>query len=143
MNAAVSTEPRNADLGLLLLRIALGAVIFYAGYIKLIVMGPEAVTGFFAAEGIPLAGFFAWAITLLEFVGGACLVLGLLTRPIAALLSINMVVAFLLVSIEIGFMSPDGHSGAEVNLLLIGGFLALLFAGPGSISLDSKLEGGK
>lgn len=118
-------------------------MIFYAGYIKLVVIGPGAVAPFFAAEGIPLAGFFAWAITLLEFFGGAVLVLGLLTRPVAALLSINMIVALLLVSIEIGFMSMTGKSGAEVNLLLIGGFQALLFAGPGSISLDSRLARGE
>ena len=79
---------------------------------------------------------------LLELVGGAFLIVGLLSRPIALLLTIDMVVAMLLVSLEIGFMSTTGKSGAEINVLLIGSLLVTVFAGPGSISLDRVLEGG-
>jgi uncharacterized membrane protein YphA (DoxX/SURF4 family) len=45
------------------------------------------------------------------------------------------------VTIDIGFLSSSGKSGVELNLLLIGGLLMVLFAGPGSISVDRALEG--
>jgi uncharacterized membrane protein YphA (DoxX/SURF4 family) len=64
-----------------------------------------------------------------------------LSRLAALLLTIDMVVAILLVSHEIGFLSSTGRAGVEINVLLIGGLLAVLFAGPGSISVDRALEG--
>jgi putative oxidoreductase len=94
-----------------------------------------------AAEGVPLPEFFAYSVTLLEVVGGAFLIVGLLSRPIALLLTIDMVVAILLVAHEFGFLSSTGRAGVEINVLLIGGLLAILFAGAGSISVDRALEG--
>jgi putative oxidoreductase len=65
---------------------------------------------------------------------------GLLSRVIAVLLAIDMAMAILLVTAAIGFMSSTGRSGAEFNLVLIAGYLVVLFAGPGSISIDRLLE---
>jgi uncharacterized membrane protein YphA (DoxX/SURF4 family) len=42
---------------------------------------------------------------------------------------------------EIGFLSSTGRAGVEINVLLIGGLLAILLVGPGSISVDRALEG--
>jgi putative oxidoreductase len=80
-------------------------------------------------------------VTILEVVGGAFIIIGLLSRLVALLLTIDMVVAIILVTHKIGFLSSTGKSGMEINLLLIGGFLAILLGGPGSISLDRVLEG--
>lgn len=52
------------------------------------------IAGFFASLNIPLPGFSAPAVSLLEFVGGILLMLGLLSRPIAFLLACNMFVAY-------------------------------------------------
>jgi putative oxidoreductase len=50
---------------------------------------------FFASLGIPLPGANAVFVATLELVGGGALVVGLLTRAFAALLSSTMVVALL------------------------------------------------
>jgi putative oxidoreductase len=50
------------------------------------------------------------------------------------------VVAILLVKINVGLIAPPQQgAGAELDLALIAGFLVILFAGPGSVSLDRAL----
>jgi putative oxidoreductase len=123
-----------------MLRFALGSVMFVAGWKKVFEFGVASFGEALAGEGVPLPEFSAYAVTLLELVGGAFLIIGLLSRVTALLLAIDMVVAILLVTHEIGFLSSTGRAGVEINVLLIGGLLAILFAGPGSISLDRVLE---
>jgi putative oxidoreductase len=140
VRSLISSSGGQPQWGLLMLRFALGSVMFWAGWLKVSEFGPAFRKGL-AAEGVPLPEFFAYSVTALEVVGGAFIVVGVLSRLIALLLTIDMVVAILLVTREIGFLSSTGKSGVELNLLLIGGFLAILFAGPGSISVDRALEG--
>jgi uncharacterized membrane protein YphA (DoxX/SURF4 family) len=46
-----------------------------------------------------------------------------------------------MVKVDVGFLSPQGGEvGAELDLALIAGFLAILLAGPGKISLDYGLD---
>ena len=52
------------------------------------------ITAFFASLNIPAPRFAAPAVSLLEFVGGILLMLGLFSRPIAFLLACNMFVAY-------------------------------------------------
>jgi putative oxidoreductase len=82
----------------------------------------------------------AFVVTLVEVVGGFLLIIGLLSRLSALLLTIDLVVAILLVKVGVGFLSPQGGGvGAELDLALIAGFLVVLFAGPGKLSLDHAL----
>jgi putative oxidoreductase len=141
LRALISTSNRHERWGLLMLRLIAGLVMFVAGWLKLFEFGVATFAKGLAAEGVPLAELFAWGVTLLEVVGGAFLIIGLLSKPLALLFTIDMVVAILLVSVDIGFLSKTGKSGMELNLLLIGAFLAILSAGPGSISIDRALEG--
>jgi len=69
------------------------------------------------------------------------LIVGLLTRLAALLLTIELVVAILLVKVNIGLLSPPDGSGvgAELDLALIAGFLVVLLAGPGKLSADHAL----
>ena len=122
--------------GATLLRIVVGVVFLMHGYQKLFVWGFHGVGGFLGQVGIPFAGFFAVVVTLLEFVGGAALVLGLFTRPIAALLAIDMLVAVLAVKLKGGFFAPDG---IEFELLLLVASLWLALTGAGAASLDARL----
>jgi putative oxidoreductase len=140
MRPLISSSGGPAGLGLLALRLVIGAVMVVAGWKKLFEFGVPAFGQALAAEGIPLPLLAAWGVTLLEVVGGALLVVGLLSRPIALLLAIDMVVAIVLVTHEIGFLSSTGRSGMEINLLLIGGLLAVALGGAGSISVDRALE---
>ena len=70
--------------GTALLRIMVGIVFLMHGRQKLFVFGFHGVAGMFGHIGIPFPAFFAPAVTLLEFVGGAALVFGLFTRWIFA-----------------------------------------------------------
>jgi uncharacterized membrane protein YphA (DoxX/SURF4 family) len=45
-----------------------------------------------------------------------------------------------LVKVNVGLIAPAQQgAGAELDLALIAGFLVILFAGPGSVSLDRML----
>ena len=79
--------------GLLALRIAVGIVFISAGWMKL--QGIGMVTGMFETMGFPIAGFFAWLVAIVEFVGGIAVVLGVYTKEVAKFLAIIMIVALL------------------------------------------------
>ena len=82
----------------------------------------------------------AYVVMFVELVGGALLIVGLLSRLSALLLTIDLVVAILLVKLNVGLIAPQGSGGgAELDLALIAGFLVILLAGPGRFSLDYAL----
>src|SRR5947207_1053149 len=68
-------QSRFAGWGIDLVRIVMGCMLMYSGYLKFIAMG-DAV-GFFAMMQIPAAGTIAPIIAAGELLGGALLVLGL------------------------------------------------------------------
>jgi putative oxidoreductase len=56
------------------------------------------------------------------------------------LLTIDLVVAILLVKVNVGLIAPQGGgAGTELDLALIAGFLVVLLSGPGKPSLDYLL----
>ena len=129
---------KHAHLGLLPLRVVLGVVFIYHGYLKLFTGNfPGGTAGFFASLGIPLPTFFAIIVSLLEFFGGIALLLGLMTRYVSLLLAVNMLVALLLVHLPNGFLVPGG---IEFVLTLLGGALTLALLGGGKYSLDDYMK---
>ena len=74
----------------------------------------------------------------LEVVGGALLVLGLFTRPVAFILSGQMAVAYLIAHAAKGFW--PAVNGGEAAILFSFLFLYLVFAGPGEWSLDAQVR---
>ena len=147
------------DVGLLLLRIVIGGLFVLHGYPKLFGGPGKAVPakaarhlgpGFGQAmerggvsnfkgsverTGVPMPHLMAWVAALTEFVGGGLLVLGWLTRPAALLLCGNMGVAIGRVHWKTGLM---GQGGYELAVALLGGLLAIVFNGPGAISIDGE-----
>ena len=140
MSALTSSTGSRPEWGALAARLAVGAVMITAGWVKFFVLGPDFIASSFAEYGIPLPTFFAYFISALELVGGVLLVIGLLARPIAFLLICDMIVAIILVSSKIGWMSMTGKAGMEENILLIAGLLVILFGGAGRLSVDRLLE---
>ena len=122
-------------MGTALLRIALGLVFLAHGIQKLVVWGLFGGVPFFEAVGIPFAGIAAPATAVAETVGGACLLLGLATRPAAAILSVIMLVAALTVHLPYGFFSPNGM---EFVLVLAAGLVVLVIQGSGTLSLGKR-----
>ena len=101
----------------------------------------DKVTAYFGDLGIPFPALSAPFISTLELVGGMLLVAGIASRPIALLLTCNMIVAFItgdreaLLSI---FSDPDKFYAAAPYTFLIASLLVLIF-GPGTFSLDALL----
>src|SRR5579872_6832592 len=79
--------------GIALMRVMVGVVFLAHGAQKLFVYGIPGTAGFFAHAGIPFPMVSAVLSIGAEFLGGLFLILGLFTRPAAAVLVINMAVA--------------------------------------------------
>ena len=121
-----------------LLRSVIGIVFLMHGGQKLFVWGFHGVASFFGHIGVPLPAFFAVVVTLVEFIGGAALVLGLCTRWVALPLMIDMLVAILTVKLKGGFFAPQGF---EYELTLMIASLSLAIMAGGRASLDSLIRG--
>jgi putative oxidoreductase len=124
----------------LVVRVLAGVIMFAHGWQKF-QGGPANFGGFLSQLGVPAPELIAYVVTFVELVGGALLIVGLLSRLCALLLTIDLAVAILLVKVNIGFLSPPQSQlpGAELDLALIAGFLVVLLAGPGRLSVDQAL----
>jgi putative oxidoreductase len=99
------------------------------------------VTAFFTSLGIPFPGLNAPFVASLEFAGGLLLILGLASRPIALLLTGNMLVAYLTADREALFaiFSDPGKFYAAAPYTFLFAVIIVLLFGPGPISLDRLL----
>jgi putative oxidoreductase len=131
-------EPRRgglADLGLLLLRFAIGATMIQAGLIK--ALDFAATVSFFSSGGWRAPKFAAAMVSSAETVGGIGLLLGLLTPIAACAVTAAMIDAWAAVVSGAAFWSDPFN----VPFLAAFGASALLFLGAGTYSLDSRLFG--
>jgi len=127
MSSAFTGERR----GLIALRIVVGALFIVHGWPKVIAGGGG--PGF--ASGLAHMGFapgtlWGWIVTAVEFGGGLCLLLGVLVRPAAALITVEMLVAIVKVNWARGFYWSRG--GWEMPALLALLAVILAVTAPGS-----------
>ena len=113
-----------------LVRIVCGLIFMEHGTQKWLGFPPSAKA---APEFFTLSGFGG----MLELVGGALLVLGLLTRPVALLLSGELAVAYWIGHAPRGFFPVLNGGDAAILYCFI--FLYLAFAGGGAWSLDRAI----
>ncbi len=123
--------------GITVMRVVVGIVFLVHGGQKLFVWGFGGVAAFMGQVGIPAPMLAAVVVTLVEFLGGLALVLGLFTRWVAIPLAINMGVAILTVHLPAGFFLPNGY---EFALTLLAANVALALLGSGQASVDGFLE---
>lgn len=103
--------------------------------------GTQKIFGFPAPARGPFELFSQMGIGgVLELVGGALIVLGLFTRPVAFILSGMMAVAYFQFHFATGGIYPLANGG-ELAALYCWVFLYLAFAGPGAFALDSVFRG--
>lgn len=120
-----------------MLRVVVGFLFAAHGWQKYNEFTIAGTQGAFTQMGVPAADLVAPVVATLELVGGIALVLGLATRPIAILLSLNMVGAIALVHAPAGIFVEAG--GFELVLMLGASALAVALIGPGKFSLDNLL----
>ena len=113
-----------------ILRIVVAFLFIQHGMVKL--FGVPAMEGM---GKVPLMSLFGVA-GLLEFVGGALLLVGLGTRPVAFILSGEMAAAYFIGHASQGFLPIVNHGELAVTWCFL--FLYFFFAGPGAFSLDGK-----
>jgi putative oxidoreductase len=128
---------RQVNVGLIILRVAVGAIFLAHGAQKLFVFGLAGVISGFEQMGIPLPGITGPLVAFVEFFGGLALIVGLLTRLAGLGLAVDMLGAMLLVHLSAGFFLPNG---IEFTLALFAATLLLALTGAGAYSLDSTIE---
>jgi uncharacterized membrane protein YphA (DoxX/SURF4 family) len=100
---------RLAGLTPVVVRVIVGFMMFAHGVDKLSggVAGIAGFGEFLSSAGLPTGLLLAWFVTLLELIGGVMLILGLLSRVIAGLLIVELLVAIALVTGQAGLISGD------------------------------------
>ena len=96
----------------------------------------------FPAPAMPSPPEMATLLTVagsLELVGGLLLAVGLLTRPVAFILSGEMAVGYWLVHAPISPFPTNNMGAAAILFCFL--FLYLFVAGPGAWGLDAYLKG--
>jgi putative oxidoreductase len=123
---------RHSDVAKLLLRLAIGVIFLYHGIGKWSMEDPNAI------------------FTILKFaepLGGAAMILGVLTQLASLGLSIIMLGAIYMKMTGFGqgaldpagTFAPGGGTGWEFDLMILAGCIAILIMGPGLWSVDSKV----
>lgn len=132
------TYPTATDAGLLLLRMSL-AIVFLAHsvYLKLMVFSLAGTAAFFESLGLP--AFSAYTVFAAEAVGGALLVLGLLTRPTALVLAIVSLGA-LWAHAGAGWLFSAEGGGWEYPAFLAATSMTLAIMGPGRFTARALFE---
>jgi putative oxidoreductase len=127
----------RGSLGLLLLRVVMGAAFMFHGWPK--IQNPQHWMG---PSEVPPA--LQAAAALSEFGGGLALILGLLT-PLAALgIACTMGTALGMVHLRMGhpFVGFPGKPSYELSAVYLAAAILFLLLGPGKLSLDAFLFGG-
>ena len=131
----VETPTSLTDLGLLILRIGVGAAMVQAGLIK--ALDFSTTTGFMESGGWSLPTIAALMVTVAETAGGIGLILGLLT-PLAACAVVGAMICAWAVNVSEGAFWSEPFN---VPFLLFIGAATLLFTGAGAYSVDARVFG--
>jgi putative oxidoreductase len=129
------TTSSLADVGLLILRIGVGATMLQAGLRK--AFDFDTTVGFMESGGWRLPAFAAFMVTAAETAGGAGLLLGLLT-PLAACAVIAAMIDAWAVNVSATAFWSDPFN---TPFLIAVGATALLFTGAGGYSVDARIFG--
>jgi uncharacterized membrane protein YphA (DoxX/SURF4 family) len=133
--ATTRTTTSTAEVGLLILRIGVGAALVQAGLIKALDFG--ATAGFMEAGGWRLPTIGALMVTIAETLGGIGLILGVLT-PLAACAVAGAMICAWAVNVSQGAFWSEPFN---VPFLLFLGATTLLFTGAGAYSVDARVLG--
>ena len=115
-----------------ILRIVAGLLFLNAGTMKVLHFPPP------PPEMAQHAGLMETASGWIELIGGALMVLGLFTRPVAFLLSGEMAIAYWTVHARMSPFPALNMGSAAILFCFI--YLYLVFAGAGPWSVDAMMD---
>jgi putative oxidoreductase len=119
---------RTDDTGKLVLRMAIGGLMFLHGLAK--VRDNSFVEGAVLDAGLP--AWMAYGVFIGEVVAPVLLIIGLFTRVAAGLVAIDMLFALALVHTgDFGSLTPTGAWAVELPLLFLMGAVTVALVGPG------------
>jgi len=116
-----------------------------------IVHGSQTLFGSFGGHGLSWTSEYLashgvipgelWAVIsgLLGLFGGITLLIGFLTRWVAAAMAIEMIVALVTINLRAGFSATQG--GAEFPLILLAALVSLVLSGAQHYAVDEHLPG--
>ncbi len=128
------------DWAALPLRLGLGVIFLGHGLQKAFALfGGSGVEGF--SKMLSGLGFYqpvllAYFVAYVELIGGALLILGLLTRVASMFIFLVIAVAAYSVHLPRGFFLLKG--GVEYNLLILCACISLMMLGPGKLSISKR-----
>ena len=135
MSILTKTSTLSMSAGALIVRAMLGTVMFAHGAQKVLgIWGGGGLEKTVAGMGQKFPEILVYAAAFSEFLGGALLIVGLLTRPAAVFVAVTMFVASMQ-HLAGGFFASN--KGMEFPLTLAFMAVAVLFLGPGKYSLDA------
>jgi putative oxidoreductase len=121
------------EVSTLILRVVLGLTFFVHGLVKF-QGGIENTVGWFASIGLP--GALAYAVAILELVGGIALIIGLGSRVISGLMALLMLGATLKVKLAGGFLGAGQGAGYELDIALMAMAVVIAMNGSKLFALD-------
>lgn len=142
MSALKKLLASNAGFAPLALRLPISIIFMAHGSQKLFGWfggyGLQGTGQWMASIGLEPGVLMAFLAGSGEFFGGLLILIGLLTRPAAAVLAFTMVVAILSTHISNGLFLSNG--GYEFGLALLAASVSLAISGAGKLSVDSLLS---
>lgn len=129
----ISSLQKYGSVGLLVLRLAIGAIFIYHGMLKWNIEEPNTTMAI---------------LKFLEPIAGAVLIIGVFTQIAALLLGIVMLGAIYMKMTGFGqgaldfagTFAPQGGTGWEFDLMIFAGCVALFLMGAGSWSVDGMMK---
>lgn len=128
---------KKQQLATLILRVVFGLMFLIHGIAKF-QGGISNTVGYFDSLGLP--GSLAYAIAIIELVGGLLLIVGLGTRIIGALFAVIMLGAIFSAKLSLGLLGDGVSAGYELELVFLAIGVYFVLANPINLSLDEKLS---
>lgn len=128
MRALLAILNSQSRLGVTALRVAMGVILLMSGYSKVFDKGFAVQS--FQRMGVLMPEVSGPFISVLELLGGAALIVGLFTRILGVLFTIEFIVA------SYFMMNIRGLLGARLEWMLVVGAFVLATHGAGALGLD-------
>ncbi|WP_194726013.1 DoxX family protein [Noviherbaspirillum malthae] len=126
----------SEDFGKLILRVTLALLILLHGVSK-IMNGVTGIEGMVTKIGLPPA--FTYLVYVGEVIAPLLVLVGLMTRPAALIIAVNMVFAVVLAHMgDLGSLNKTGGWALELQGMFLASALAVAFLGAGRYSIGGQ-----